>query len=70
MPIVTVHMLAGRSLEQKRRLVAMLSDAMVACVGARRASVNVIINEIPIENWAQDGLLLSEFEDRADAARG
>ncbi len=70
MPIVSVHMLAGRSLEQKRRLVAALSDAMVACVGARRASVNVIINEIPIENWARDGLLISEFEEGADDSRG
>jgi 4-oxalocrotonate tautomerase len=61
-PIINIQMLVGRTPDQKRRLVASITDAMVDCIGARRASVNVIINEVASENWAQDGGLFSDRE--------
>lgn len=66
MAVVSVQMLAGRSLEQKRHLVASITDAMANCVGASRASVNVIINEIPAASWARGGQLFSERGEGAD----
>jgi 4-oxalocrotonate tautomerase family enzyme len=36
MPVVSVMMLAGRTREQKRRLIAELTTVMVEVAGARR----------------------------------
>lgn len=62
MPVVTVQMLAGRSLDQKRQLAAAITDAMVDFAGASRERVNVIIAEVEPDNWAWDGRLVSERE--------
>jgi 4-oxalocrotonate tautomerase len=60
MPVVIVHMLAGRSLDQKRQLVTAITDAMVGIAGAHRDRTNVIIQEVEPENWAHDGVLMED----------
>ena len=62
MPVVIIQMVAGRSLDQKRRLVSAITDAMVGIAGARRERTNVIIHEVEPENWAHDGLLMGDQE--------
>jgi 4-oxalocrotonate tautomerase len=57
MPQVTVHFLEGRSLEQKRRLVARITDALVEEVGARREMVQVRFLEVSKRNWGRGGSL-------------
>jgi 4-oxalocrotonate tautomerase len=57
MPFVTVHLLTGRTTEQKRRLVARITDAMVEEVGARREMVQVRFLEVSKEDWGRGGLL-------------
>jgi 4-oxalocrotonate tautomerase len=64
MPVVTVELWEGRTLEQKRKLVRAITDAMVEHAGAKPDSLHVILHEIPRENWAKSGVL---GVDRTDA---
>lgn len=64
MPVVTVELWEGRSLEQKRKLVRAITDAMVEHADARPDGLHVILHEISRENWARAGVL---GVDRTDA---
>ena len=57
MPLVTVHLLQGRTLDQKRRLVARITDALIEEVGARREMIQVRFLEVSNEDWGRGGLL-------------
>lgn len=57
MPQVTVHLLEGRSVEQKRRLVARITDALVEEADARREMVQVRFLEVSKMNWGRGGSL-------------
>ena len=57
MPVVTVELLEGRTLEQKRRLVRAITDAMVEHAGARPDALHVILHEVARENWGRGGVL-------------
>lgn len=57
MPVVTVHLLEGRTLEQKRRLVARITDALIEEAGARREMIQVRFLEVSKEDWGRGGLL-------------
>ncbi|WP_005034811.1 4-oxalocrotonate tautomerase [Holophaga foetida] len=60
MPIVQVNLIEGRTLEQKRRLVAEITNAVVNCVDAPPDAVKVILNEMPRENYASAGVLYAD----------
>lgn len=57
MPQVTVHLLKGRPLAQKQRLIARITDALVEEAGARREMVHVTFLDVSKEDWGRDGLL-------------
>jgi 4-oxalocrotonate tautomerase len=57
MPFVFVHLLKGRSVDQKRKLIARITDALVEEAGARRELVNVSFFESTKEDWGRGGLL-------------
>lgn len=57
MPHVIVHLLEGRSVEEKRRLIARITDALVEEAGARREMVNVTFWEVGKDEWGRGGLL-------------
>jgi 4-oxalocrotonate tautomerase len=57
MPLVTIHLLEGRTLEQKRRLVARITDALVEEAGARREMVQVRFENVSKQEWGRGGLL-------------
>lgn len=60
MPVVQVHLKAGRTLDQKRQLVARITDALVDVCDANRDRVHVIIDEVAEDSWGRGGRLLSE----------
>ncbi len=60
MPVITVQMLQGRTVEQKRALAKELTDAMVRAIGTKPEAINVVIQELPRENWATAGKLMSD----------
>ncbi len=57
MPFVTVHMWEGRSVDDKRKLTAAITAAMVEHAHADPSGLHVVIQEYPKENWARAGVL-------------
>lgn len=60
MPTYHVEMMAGRSLEQKKKLVAEITRVSVEILGGKADSVDVIITDIQPGNWSTGGKLWSE----------
>lgn len=59
MPVITVDMWDGRTLEQKKKLVQGLTEAFIN-IGTPGDAVEIILNEHPRSNWAKNGKLASE----------
>ena len=57
MPIIEVHMLDGRTVEQKRELVGQVTEAVCRALGARPEQVRIILSEMPKEDYAIAGVL-------------
>jgi 4-oxalocrotonate tautomerase family enzyme len=51
-------MLKGRTLEQKRKLAARVTDVLVEECGARREAVSIAIVEVSKEDFASAGTLV------------
>ena len=60
MPTYHVEMFEGRSIEQKKKLVAEITRVTVEVLGGVPESVDIIITDIKRENWASGGTLWSE----------
>ena len=59
MPIVTVEMWEGRTVEQKKKLVEGITS-VIANMGVPPEAVHIIIKDNPKHNWATGGKLASE----------
>ncbi len=57
MPHVIVEFLQGRTLDQKRRVIAGITDVLVKEADARAEMVNVVFHEVTKEDWGRGGLL-------------
>jgi 4-oxalocrotonate tautomerase len=64
MPLVQISMLPGRSAEQKRALLAEVTDAVVRTCKVAPEQVRVLISEIPAEHWAVAGVSRAESDAR------
>jgi 4-oxalocrotonate tautomerase len=60
MPLVQITMLTGRTADQKRKLAASITDAMVEEAGARREAVVVTFLEVERESYASGGVLMAD----------
>ncbi len=60
MPVVTIQMYEGRTIEQKRELVAAITEAVARIAKTTPEATEVIIQDIPRHNWAQAGKLASD----------
>ena len=58
MPMVQITMLAGRTVEQKRKLAQRITDALVEEAAAKREAVVVAIHEVSKESYASGGVLM------------
>lgn len=63
MPTYHVEMMEGRTIEQKKKLVAEITRVSVDILGGVADSVDVIITDIKRKNWATGGKLWSEPRD-------
>ena len=63
MPTYHIEMMEGRTLDQKKKLVAEITRVSVEVLGGVVDSVDVIITDIKRENWATGGKLWSEPRD-------
>lgn len=60
MPIIQVHLLEGRSVAQKRAMVAEVTQAIVRSLGVRADSVRILIDEMHPEHFAISGISAGE----------
>ncbi|MET8154345.1 4-oxalocrotonate tautomerase family protein [Actinoplanes sp. NPDC049668] len=65
MPNITVELLAGRTLEQRRAFARAVADSAVEILGAREQDVRMVFNEITPDDVANGGVLASEDASRA-----
>ena len=63
MPTYHVEMMEGRTVEQKKKLVAEITRVSVEILGGVPESVDIIITDIQRENWATGGKLWLEPRD-------
>ncbi len=64
MPTLRIEMWSGRTMDQKRRLVRLVTDAVVEALGVPAQDVQIKIFEGEKENAARGGVL------RSDEAQG
>ena len=65
MPNITVQLLAGRSIDQRRKFVEEVTQSAVEALGARQQDVRIVFEEITADVVANGGVLASEDESRA-----
>ena len=65
MPNITVELLRGRTIEQRRAFAQAVADSAVDILGARRQDVRMVFSEITADTVANGGVLASEDQSRA-----
>jgi 4-oxalocrotonate tautomerase len=60
MPHVQITMLAGRTVEQKRRMVQRLTELLCEELQAKPEAVVITFIEVPRENYARGGVLKAD----------
>ena len=60
MPLVTVKMLEGRTLEQKRAMVEKVTQAIVETLDATPDNVFIDLQDLPNDTFARNGKLISD----------
>jgi 4-oxalocrotonate tautomerase len=60
MPLVTIEMWEGRSVDQKRELAQGITSVMTNKLGIPAEAVTIIMKDVPKYNWAIGGKLASE----------
>jgi 4-oxalocrotonate tautomerase family enzyme len=57
MPFVIVEMWKGRTVDQKRKLVRAITDAMIEHAGCKPDHLHVVIHDTEKDSWARAGVL-------------
>ena len=60
MPLVEIHILEGRSAEQKKNLLASVTQAVHESIGAPIQSIRVWIQEFTADEYMAAGVMASE----------
>jgi 4-oxalocrotonate tautomerase len=55
MPVVKIDMLAGRTKEQKKKLIADVTAAVCGALSCKPDAVTIIITDVDKENWGAAG---------------
>jgi 4-oxalocrotonate tautomerase len=58
MPIIKVHLIKGRTVDQKRKLVANITDAVVKSLDVKNEDVRIILQEMAKDDYAVAGTLV------------
>lgn len=63
MPIAIINIKTGRTVEQKRRMVTKVTEALVETMEVKPQAVRIIINEMANDNFAIAGTLVCDNPD-------
>jgi len=61
MPYVNVQLLGPVTRAEKEELVQDITASLVNKLGKRPETINIVIQEIPAENWGYQGMLTDEW---------
>ena len=64
MPIIRLEMFEGRTTEQKREFVEVVTRETCRILTCKPEDVNIVIDEVPRHLWATAGKLWSDKEPR------
>ena len=56
MPLIQINMLEGRTADQKKALLAAVTEAVHTSIGAPLASIRVWVNEFDAEGYMAEGV--------------
>jgi 4-oxalocrotonate tautomerase len=59
-PLVEVTLVQGRSPQQLRALVSELTDAVETALDVSRATIRVVLREVPDTHWAAGNVTIAE----------
>jgi len=54
-PIANIHILEGRTDEQKARLIQAVTDAIAQSLDARPEAIRVLVHDVPKTDWGIGG---------------
>jgi 4-oxalocrotonate tautomerase len=57
MPVIQITMSEGRTIEQKRELVKVLTKETARILNSKEENMRVLIYEVSKENWGNAGIL-------------
>ncbi len=60
MPVIHVHLFEGRTLEQKRKLVSAMTEAVVKSIDTKPESVQILLHDMAKSNVSIAGVLHSD----------
>jgi len=66
MPLIEIHLLKGRSAEQKKKLLASVTEAVVESIDAPLQSIRVWIHEMTEDDYMVAGHMASERKKQTD----
>jgi len=64
MPVITIRLLEGRTLEQKRELTKVVSEAVSRIANTPLDGVHVIFENVPRVDWGRGGVLFADRDPR------
>ena len=60
MPIIHVYLIEGRTVDQKRNLVAGVTDAVVKSLGVKQEDVRIILQDMARHDYGVAGTLVMD----------
>ncbi|MFC0622687.1 tautomerase family protein [Kribbella deserti] len=60
MPNISVELLSGRTMDQRREFVTAVTEAAISILNAKRESVRIVFTEIEKSDVANGGTLVSD----------
>lgn len=70
MPYVNIQITRGATRDQKRELVARVTNALVEVLAKKPEHIHVVLQEIAEEDWGFAGMLTDEWRAQAAEAKG
>jgi 4-oxalocrotonate tautomerase len=64
MPMVQITMLAGRTVEQKRKIARRITEVLVEEAGTHREGITIAFHEVSREDYAAGGVLMADKEQK------
>jgi 4-oxalocrotonate tautomerase len=64
MPIIEMHLMTGRTVEQKRAVVAAVAQAAATALGVSKDTVRILITEHGLEDFAVSGVTVGERSEK------